>query len=103
MALKKELLKNSKLYLVLDRSVNGYDELFEIAQQAILGGVDIIQLRDKSGTPDEILAFSKCIKDLTRDDVLYIINDHVDLVLEAKARSDNAIISGRSTPSLNVT
>ena len=59
MRAKKRLLKNSDLYLILDAQVNNYDQLFEIAKKAISGGVDIIQLRDKKGSVQEILRFSE--------------------------------------------
>jgi thiamine-phosphate diphosphorylase len=74
------------LYLILDRQVNSYTELFRVAQKAIIAGVDVLQLRDKTGTAREILSFSEGILKLTRKKVLYVINDRVDL----------AIISGAS-------
>ena len=43
---KRTLLNGAHLYLILDRQVNPYEELFEIAKKAIAAGVDIIQLRD---------------------------------------------------------
>ena len=82
---RKERLQNSRLYLILDREVNSYEELFKIVQKATAAGVDIIQLRDKFGTAQEILDFSKRIRSLIRGRVLYIINDRVDLAILAKA------------------
>jgi len=78
-------LNGSRLYLILDRQVNSYERLFEIAQQTIPVGVDIIQLRDKSGSANEILSFSKRILRLTKNRVPYIINDRVDLAIIGQA------------------
>ena len=66
MLLRKRLLRNSKLYLILDTQVNSYDELFEITKKALRGGVDIIQLRDKSGTAKDILLFSERVKKILK-------------------------------------
>jgi thiamine-phosphate pyrophosphorylase len=63
----------------LDRQVNAYETLFEIARKAILAGVDIIQLRDKNGSAKEILNFSRHILKLTKNRIPYIINDRVDV------------------------
>jgi len=79
------LRRNAKLYLILDRQVSSYERLFEIAQQAIPAGVDIIQLRDKSGSAKEILNFSKRILKLTKGRVPYIINDRIDLAITSGA------------------
>ena len=82
---KRTLLNNASLYLILDRQVNSYERLFEIAQEAILAGVDIIQLRDKNGSAKEILNFSKHILKLTKNHVPYIINDRIDLAIMGNA------------------
>ena len=82
---KRMSLNDAKLYLILDRQVSSYERLFEIAQQAIPAGVDIIQLRDKSGSAKEILNFSKRILKLTKGRVPYIINDRIDLAITSGA------------------
>ena len=71
--------------MILDRQVNSYERLFEIAQRTIPAGVDIIQLRDKNGSASEILSFSKHILKLTKNHVPYIINDRVDLAIIGQA------------------
>jgi len=78
-------LNDARLYLILDRQVNSYERLFEIAQQAIPAGIDIIQLRDKSGSAKEILNFSKRILKLTKRRIPYIINDRIDLAITCGA------------------
>ncbi len=75
----KKLLKSSSLYLILDRSVNNYKELFSIAQKAIACGVDIIQLRDKQSAAKDIYAFSESLVKISRGKSLFIVNDRVDI------------------------
>lgn len=76
---KRMSLSDAKLYLILDRQVNTYDELFEIARNTIPEGVDIIQLRDKDGNAKDILHFASRIKKLTKNKIPFIINDRIDL------------------------
>jgi len=85
MPLKRKLLKNSKLYLILDKEVNDYQRLLNITKMAVKGGIDIIQLRDKQGTAKEILKFSKDILTITKNKIPYIINDRVDIAISCKA------------------
>jgi len=74
-------LNDARLYLILDRGVNSYEQLFEIAKKAIPAGVDMIQLRDKTGSAKEILNFSRSILGVTKGRIPYIINDRVDLAM----------------------
>ncbi len=82
--LYREALAQSKLYLILDRQVQNYDSLFEIAKQALLGGVDVLQLRDKKGSVKDILKFSQKLLEFLNKKSLavpFIMNDRVDLAL----------------------
>ena len=79
------MLEKSRVYLILDTQVCSYDLLFEKAKEAILGGVDIIQLRDKNGSAKNIIHFSQKILKLTKGKVPYIMNDRVDLALMVHA------------------
>jgi thiamine-phosphate pyrophosphorylase len=78
---KHRLLSRASLYLVLDAQVCSYPKLFEVAKQAVFSGVDIIQLRDKTGTAKDILEFSRKVIPLCKGRALYIINDRVDLAV----------------------
>lgn len=75
------MLKNSKLYLVLDREVAGYERLFEIAKKSVLSGVDIVQIRDKHGCTKDILAFAGKLLSFLKRKVPVIINDRIDLAI----------------------
>ncbi len=74
-------LKNCKLYLILDREVCGYEKLLRVAGEALKGGVDIVQLRDKKGVPKDIIRFSKDLKGILQNKIPFIMNDRVDLAL----------------------
>lgn len=86
MGLKNALLKDSILYVVLDRkSQKGRDHLF-IAQRAIAGGADAVQLRDKEASVKDLVSAGKDIRALTKDKgVLFIVNDRTDVALECDA------------------
>ncbi|MBF0385235.1 MAG: thiamine phosphate synthase [Candidatus Omnitrophica bacterium] len=85
MTSRRKSLEDCKLYLILDRSVNSYKELFEIAEAAVGSGVDILQLRDKSGEAKFILEGAKHIAAICRDKAYFILNDRIDIAYAAGA------------------
>ncbi len=82
---KKPLLAHSNVYLILDRQVNDYDELSDVALKAVQGGIRILQIRDKRGQRSDIAAFSRRLMTQLPDDVIFVINDDVALAAELKA------------------
>ena len=87
MPLKKNSLKECKLYLILDTDVCDYRRLLTVLKSAVVSGVDIVQLRDKNGTARDILEFSAAALRITRHKVPYIMNDRIDLALASGADS----------------
>ena len=83
--MKKFISRSTKLYLILDRQVNTYHQLFEIAKKAVTNGVEMIQLRDKTGMARDILDFSQRILKMIQGRIFYIINDRVDLAIASGA------------------
>ena len=74
------------VYFVADPSLCSGRAVTDVVRAALQGGVTMIQYRDKSGTEEEILRTAKALKDITQDfQVPLIINDHVELALEAGA------------------
>ena len=68
------------LYVIIDPEVTGGREPLEIAQAAVRGGAKMLQLRDKLRDKGEILPLAEDLQALCEgNDVLLIINDHVDL------------------------
>ena len=79
--MRKRLLKNCRLYVVIDQKTAGKKDLSEIAKKAVTGGADIIQLRfDKQELAAKILNTAAAIKKIAkRNKCLFIVNDRVDI------------------------
>lgn len=77
---------NYKLYLVTDRDVlNGRDFLKSL-EQGILGGVSVVQLREKNTNSLEFYNLAIEVKKLTEKyNIPLIINDRVDIALAVDA------------------
>lgn len=83
MKLKKDRLL---LYAVTDRSWTGQQSLYEQIEEALKGGVTMVQLREKQLSEDELVAGAIQIKELChRYEVPLIINDNVDAALKSGA------------------
>jgi len=76
----------SGLYVILDRQfLVGRNEL-DVAGQIIEGGARIIQLRDKQSKKRELLPVAQKLRELcSQADVLFIINDYLDLAMAVDA------------------
>lgn len=83
---RAKLEKLSGLYVILDRQfLAGRDEL-DTASEIIAGGAKVIQLRDKQGKRKELLSIGQKLKKLcAQKNVLFIINDYLDLALAVDA------------------
>ncbi len=78
---KKQILRRSKLYVVLDSEVASFEKLFVVLKKTVSAGTKIVQLRSKHGSAREILAFAKKALQVTRGRALFIVNDRVDLTV----------------------
>lgn len=73
------LLRTAKLYLLLTSQQCPHGWL-ETAKAAIAGGVQVIQLREKSGDDRSLLQKAETLRRLTSENnVLFIINDRLDV------------------------
>lgn len=70
--------------MILDREVNDYGRLLEIARES-LPGVGIVQLRDKKGCARDVLSFARKILKVFRGRIPFIVNDRVDLAMSSGA------------------
>jgi thiamine-phosphate pyrophosphorylase len=78
-------LAAARLYLVCDSKPGGR-ELPELLRPAIAGGVDIVQLRDKRLSDDELTAVARTAHKLCEQlGVLLIVNDRPTVAVEAGA------------------
>jgi len=74
------------LYVIVDKQALKERSHVEAASQAIRGGARIIQLRDKLLSKKELLPITQQLKNLCAEhDVLFIINDYLDLLLATDA------------------
>jgi thiamine-phosphate pyrophosphorylase len=77
---------NLDLYVITDEEVAGNLSHAEIAQRAIAGGADVIQLRDKTCGCKELLLIGRVIREITRKTrTLFIVNDRLDVALACDA------------------
>ncbi|MCJ7791717.1 MAG: thiamine phosphate synthase [Dehalococcoidia bacterium] len=83
---RDKIARMAGLYVILDRQfLGGRDEL-DIAGQIIEGGARVIQLRDKQSKRGELLLVAQKLKELcSQADVLFIINDYLDLAMAVDA------------------
>jgi thiamine-phosphate pyrophosphorylase len=73
-------LSRCPLYGILDLSYVDSADVASIARQMIAGGVDLIQLRAKSHSVDEIAIAAAALHRITREeDLPLVINDHPDV------------------------
>ena len=81
----KKRLNNAKLYLILDTQVLNYHRLLNVLKESVRFGIDVVQLRDKFGKPEDILLFSQKALRITKGKIPFILNDRVDLARITKA------------------
>lgn len=75
-----------RLYAITDERFHPGREMLAVMEEALQGGVDCIQLRDKTSSKREIFRKAKALRALTRRyDALFIVNDHLDIALAADA------------------
>jgi len=91
-ALLSKLLRQDKirripgLYVIIDTQALKGRSHVEIASQVIRGGAKTIQLRDKIQSKKELLSITEQLKKLCAEhNVLFIVNDYLDLVLATDA------------------
>ena len=111
-------LSQCYLYGILDTGYVEQERLIPILHALIQGGVDILQLRAKKNTSEEILAMARVLAPICRAaGIAFILNDHPELVqlvgadgahvgqddlsvLEARRLAGPEAIIGKSTHSL---
>lgn len=77
---------NCKLYLVTDRDMLKDIDLYTAIEQAIIGGVTLVQLREKNLTSLELYHTALQVKKITDAyDIPLIINDRLDIMMAVNA------------------
>jgi thiamine-phosphate pyrophosphorylase len=78
-------LRLPTLCLITDRQRCGESPLEDVVDQAIKGGVNLIQLREKDLPTGELLALAMRLREVTRGRALLVINDRLDVAQAAGA------------------
>jgi len=79
-------IKDRSLYLVLTEECANGRSIFDIAKNAISGGVDILQLREKNRPLDEIKQMARVLCGICKaEGVKFIVNDDPVLAEEVEA------------------
>ena len=112
-------LASARLYAIVDTGYVALDRIAAITEQLVLGGVDLIQLRAKKQTLEEVAILGQSMRDvIPPDGPLFVLNDHPELVSAmgadgihvgqddlsvdaARAEVGEGIIVGKSTHSLD--
>jgi thiamine-phosphate pyrophosphorylase len=78
---RRERLAASRLYLVIEALA-----VESVVSPALAGGVDMVQLREKDASDDEIVAAGRALRELCRSrHALFLVNDRPDLALACGA------------------
>jgi len=83
---KVELLSGIQLYVIADRKMCRGKNLVEIVSQAIQGGAQMIQCRDKESDDRDFVGLASQLRDVCRNEnVPFIVNDRVDVARQINA------------------
>lgn len=83
---KKEILKRTRLYVLVDKKLLGERKVEDVVKQLIKTGVKMIQYRDKYADDGEFLNEALKIQKISKKkNILFIINDRVDIALHINA------------------
>ena len=75
-----------RLYVITDERVSRGRSHLQVAEAAILGGADVLQLRDKESSSGRLFQVAMQLRKLTREaNVPLIVNDRLDIALAADA------------------
>jgi len=74
-------LATARLYAIVDTGYVALDRIVPITEQLVLGGVDLIQLRAKKQTLEQVALLGESMRDvIPPDGPLFVLNDHPELV-----------------------
>ena len=76
---KKELLKKSRLYVIIDKETCARRPLADVANKITNKGVGIFQYRDKVSNKETVLRNARALKKSCDGKTLLIVNDFLDV------------------------
>ncbi|NLO89461.1 MAG: thiamine phosphate synthase [Clostridia bacterium] len=76
-----------KLYLIANSALTKGKPLENVVRDAVAGGVDIVQLREKDKSAGEVYTTALKIKNILKDfpETIFLINDRVDVAMAVEA------------------
>lgn len=75
-----------RLYVILDPKASRGRSDLQVAEAAIAGGADVLQLRDKEASSGRLYRAALRLRELTRNaGIPFIVNDRLDIALAADA------------------
>ena len=79
-------LKDCKIYLVTDEKACNWKNFYKCIEEAIKGGVGIVQLREKNISTKDFYEKALKVKEICKSyEVLFIINDRLDIAQAVEA------------------
>ncbi|MGB8658657.1 MAG: thiamine phosphate synthase [Candidatus Zixiibacteriota bacterium] len=83
---KKQMLSRVQLYVIADPNICGAKDICDVVRQAIDGGAEMIQYRDKDSNDDNFLHTASKLSGICREKgVPFIVNDRVEIALKMVA------------------
>jgi thiamine-phosphate pyrophosphorylase len=83
---KKRLLSKIQLYVIADREVCGVRDIEEVVTQAIEGGAEMIQYRDKTSDDDSFIKMAQKLLAICKvRNIPFIVNDRVEIAIKIGA------------------
>src|SRR6185437_7099207 len=105
---RRARLRRTHLYLVIEAEVSG-EPSDGVVAAALAGGVDLVQLRDKACSDEELVRAGLRLRALCDEhDALLVVNDRPDLAVECGAdavhvgQDDEPLASARRTVGADV-
>ncbi|MFH1336053.1 MAG: thiamine phosphate synthase [Candidatus Zixiibacteriota bacterium] len=83
---KKELLSKIQLYVIADKEICGKMDIEEVVTQAIEGGAEMVQYRDKESDDDNFLETAAKLQAICNaNNIPFIVNDRVEIAKKMDA------------------
>lgn len=73
------------LCMVTDRHRCGGRQIEEVVDDAVCGGVDLVQLREKDLPANQLFGLAQRCREITRERALFFVNDRLDVALAVGA------------------
>jgi len=83
---KAELLSRIQLYVIADKKICGDRDVEDVVRQAIEGGAQMIQCRDKDSDHADFLSMARKLRAVCKErGIPFIVNDRADIAAEVNA------------------